>query len=66
MPVINIDLALGQVGEGQKQQLIERITADAAEIIGLPAAKFILIINEFPSENIGVGGKTVKAIQAGR
>jgi 4-oxalocrotonate tautomerase len=66
MPVINIDLGLGQTNEGQKKQLVGRITSDAAEIIGIPADKFIMFIREYPLENIGVGGKTVKDIKAGQ
>lgn len=66
MPVINIDLGLGQASEGQKKQLVGRITADAAEITGIPAEKFTMFINEHPFENIGVGGRTVKDIKAGQ
>lgn len=65
MPVINIDLGLGQVTEEQKKQLISRITADAVEITGLSPEKFTMFIKEFPFENIGVGGKTIKEIRAG-
>jgi 4-oxalocrotonate tautomerase len=66
MPVINIDLGLGQTSEAQKKQLISRLTSDAAEIIGMPAEKFITFINEFPLENIGLGGSTVKELKARR
>jgi 4-oxalocrotonate tautomerase len=65
MPVINIDLGLGQTSESQKKQLISRITADAVEITGINVEKFTMFINEIPLENIGVGGKTVKEIKAG-
>jgi 4-oxalocrotonate tautomerase family enzyme len=66
MPVINIDLGLGQTSETQKKQLISRLTSDAAEIMGMPAEKFITFINEFPLENIGLGGSTVKELNARR
>lgn len=66
MPVINVDLGLGQINEGQKKQLIDRITADAVDITGIPVEKFTMFIHELPLENIGVGGKTVKDIKAGR
>ncbi|MGL4370835.1 MAG: 4-oxalocrotonate tautomerase DmpI [Spirochaetota bacterium] len=65
MPVINIDLGTGQTSEEQKKQLISRITDDAAEITGISAEKFTMFIKEFPLENIGVGGKTIKEIKAG-
>lgn len=66
MPVISIDLGLGQTSEAQKKQLINRLTAAAAEIIGMPADKFVTFINELPLENIGVGGSTVKELKASR
>ncbi|HEY5957311.1 MAG TPA: 4-oxalocrotonate tautomerase family protein [Polyangiaceae bacterium] len=66
MPVINLDLGVAQTSESQKKQLISRITADAVEITGISAEKFTMFINEFPLENIGVGGKTVKDIKAGQ
>jgi len=66
MPVINIDLGLGQTNEAQKKQLISRLTTDAAEIIGMPPEKFITFINEFPLENIGLGVSTVKELKAQR
>ncbi len=66
MPVINIDLGVGQTNELQKKQLISRITEDAAEITGLPTEKFITFINEFPAENIGIGTLTLKEIKSAR
>lgn len=66
MPVISIDLGLGQTSEAQKRQLVSRLTSDAAEIIGMPAEKFITFIKEFPLENIGLGGDTVKDLKARR
>ncbi len=66
MPIINIDLGLGQTSETQKKELIRRLTSDAAEIIGMPAETFITFIKEFPLENIGLGGTTVKELRARR
>jgi 4-oxalocrotonate tautomerase family enzyme len=66
MPVINIDLGLGQTNEAQKKQLISRLTSDAAEIIEMPPEKFITFINEFPLENIGLGVSSVKELKAQR
>lgn len=65
MPVINIDLGVGQANESQKKQLISRMTCEAAEITGIPVEKFITFINEFPMENIGIGVKSLKEIKAG-
>jgi 4-oxalocrotonate tautomerase len=66
MPIISIDLGIGQTDEAQRKQLISRLTSDASEIIGLPAESFITFIKEFPLENIGIGGVTVKELKARR
>jgi 4-oxalocrotonate tautomerase len=66
MPVINIELGLGQTTERQKEQLIARLTTDAAEITGISTEKFVTFIHEFPAENIGLGTKTLKEIKAAR
>jgi 4-oxalocrotonate tautomerase len=64
MPVISVELGNGQISESQKKQVIERFTANAVEITGISAEKFTILINELPTENIGVGGKTLKDIKA--
>ncbi len=66
MPVINVELGAGQTDEGQKRELISRLTAAAVEITKIPAEKYIVFINELPFENIGLGGRTVKDIRAGQ
>ena len=65
MPVISVELGVEQMSEAQKKQMISRFTADAVEITGISADKFTILINELPSENIGVGGRTLKDIKAG-
>ncbi len=54
MPVIT--LGISPQPADMKEPLIERLTAAAAEVTGIPAQKFIVIIDETPKENIGVGG----------
>jgi 4-oxalocrotonate tautomerase family enzyme len=66
MPVITIELAQGQANEDQKQQLIERLTTEAVGITGIPVDKFTTFIAEYPAENIGIGGRSLKALRAGR
>jgi 4-oxalocrotonate tautomerase len=61
MPTITI--ALDQTSEEKKKQLIENLTRVAAEITGYPAGHFFVYVQEYPTENIGVGGKTVKEIK---
>ena len=59
----NITIQMGPAAEETKKQLIERFTKDAAEITKIPEDKFIVFIDEFAPENIGVGGKTLKEIR---
>jgi 4-oxalocrotonate tautomerase len=66
MPVISLELGVGQANEAQKKELISRLTSDAVEITGIPVANFTIFIKELPWENIGVGGKPLKDIRAGR
>jgi 4-oxalocrotonate tautomerase len=54
MPIIT--LGISPLPAEKKEQLIERLTATAAEVTGIAAQKFIVIIDETPKENIGVGG----------
>ena len=61
MPTITI--AMDQTTEEKKKQLIETLTSDASKITGYPPEFFYVYIQEYPSENIGAGGKTVKEIK---
>jgi 4-oxalocrotonate tautomerase len=58
MPVITI--AIDQTSEDKKKQLVQKLTKAAAEITNYPPEYFYVYIQEYPSENIGVGGKTLK------
>ncbi len=62
MPTITI--ALDQTSEEKKKQLVENLTRVAAEITEYPSEYFFVYIQEYPTENIGVGGKTLKDINA--
>jgi 4-oxalocrotonate tautomerase family enzyme len=42
----------------KKKQLIKNLTREASKITGYPPEFFFVYIQEFPTENIGVGGKT--------
>jgi 4-oxalocrotonate tautomerase len=61
MPTITI--AIDPTSEEKKKQLIETLTREASEITGYPPAFFYVYIQEYPVENIGAGGKTVKEIK---
>ncbi|MDK2848755.1 MAG: 4-oxalocrotonate tautomerase [Desulfuromonadales bacterium] len=54
MPIIT--LTISPRNEEVKEQLIAKLTETAAEVTGIPAQKFIVVIDENPRENIGVGG----------
>jgi 4-oxalocrotonate tautomerase len=60
MPTITI--ALNKTSEEKKKQLVEKLTKEAAEITEYPAEYFFVYIQEYPTENIGVGGKILKEI----
>jgi 4-oxalocrotonate tautomerase len=62
MPTITI--AMDQTSEEKKKQLIENLTQEAAKITGYPSEFFYVYVQEYPTENIGAGGKTIKEIKA--
>jgi len=61
MPTITI--AIDQTAEEKKKQLIEGLTREAARVTGYPPEFFYVYVQEYPAENIGAGGKTVKEIK---
>jgi 4-oxalocrotonate tautomerase len=61
MPVISITMA--PATEEQKKNLIERLTSEAVNITQIGAEHFTVLINELPTENLGLGGKTVKELR---
>ena len=61
MPTITI--AMDQTSEDKKKQLIEKLTSEASKITNYPPEFFYVYIQEYPAENIGAGGKTVKEIK---
>jgi 4-oxalocrotonate tautomerase len=54
MPIIT--LTISPRSNDVKEQLIAKLTATAAEATGIPTEKFLVVIDETPRENIGVGG----------
>ena len=61
MPVITIDLAVMESRE-KKAELIKALTEAASSTTKIPADKFIVLINEFERDNIGVGGRSLSEI----
>ena len=62
MPTITI--AIDQTSEDKKKQLIEKLTSEASRITNYPPEFFYVYIQEYPAENIGAGGRTVKEIKS--
>ena len=61
MPYISVEI--GALTSEQKKELIERLTATAAEITHIPVQFFTVNIKELPDENFGIGGKTIDEIK---
>ena len=61
MPIIT--LGISPQSTETKERLMARLTAAAVEVTGMPAEKFIVIIDENPKENIGVGGVPLSKLQ---
>jgi len=63
MPFINIKM--GHISEEKKKELIVNLTNEAVRITGLKPESFMVFIEEYSYENIGVAGMTVKDRLAG-
>jgi 4-oxalocrotonate tautomerase len=61
MPTITI--AMDKISGDKKKLLIEKLTSEASKITNYPPEFFVVYIQEYPAENIGVGGRTVKEIK---
>ena len=56
MPVITVDIATLD-SRDKKAALVKALTDAASHTTGIPEEKFIVLLNEQPRDNIGVGGK---------
>lgn len=61
MPYISVES--GALTSEQKKELIELLTATAAEITHIPEQFFTVTIKELPDENFGIGGKSIDEIK---
>lgn len=57
MPYITIEG--GKLTKEQKEELIERITEDASDIMKIPKEFFCMTVRELDDTSIGIGGKTI-------
>lgn len=64
MPVITV--AMNSAKPETKAELIRRLTADAAEILGKPEESMIVFLQEHPASSIGIGGRTLEEMMKAR
>ncbi|TKG97026.1 4-oxalocrotonate tautomerase family protein [Puteibacter caeruleilacunae] len=64
MPVINFQGA--KLSTDQKKELIQKFTEVTKDVTHSPDQFITVVIEEYPDENLGVGGKTVSEIKADR
>ena len=62
----NITIQISKQTPEKKKAIIEKLTAAAAEATGIDPAKFVVFISEHETDAIGVGGKLLKDMQAGK
>ncbi len=63
MPVIT--LAIHPISQEEKTRLIRKLTDVAVEITKTPADRFVVFIDEFENQSIGIAGKTRAEVVAG-
>ena len=63
MPYVNIKITNEGATEEQKATLIEGVTELLAKTLGKNPATTIVVIEEVPTENWGIGGQSVKVLR---
>lgn len=62
MPVIAMEVA--KISKEQKRDLVKRFTEVASDVTGIDKQYIIVIIRDWPDENIGINGQTVEEIKS--
>lgn len=62
MPVITMEV--GNLTREQKKDLIKGFTEVAVEVTGIPKQYLIVVVREWPDDNLGIDGRTVKEIKS--
>lgn len=62
MPYLSVES--GPLSDGQKIELIHRLTQTASEVMHVPPEFFTVTIKELPEQNFGIGGKTIDKVKA--
>ncbi|MBM7622568.1 4-oxalocrotonate tautomerase DmpI [Sporohalobacter salinus] len=63
MPIITLEGP--ELTKEQKKELVKSFTKSASGIIGMPEEKFIVMLKETESENVGVGGELLSEKKKG-
>lgn len=66
MPYVNIKVTGGQEAptQTQKQQLIAGVTQLLQDVLGKNPATTVVVIDEVPMDNWGIGGQSVSTLRA--
>jgi 4-oxalocrotonate tautomerase len=59
MPFVNIRITDEGATAAQKQQLIEGVTRLLVDVLGKNTATTVVVIDEVPTDNWGIGGESV-------
>jgi 4-oxalocrotonate tautomerase len=59
MPFVNIRITDEGATAAQKQQLIEGVTRLLVDVLGKNPATTVVVIDEVPTDNWGIGGESV-------
>ncbi len=57
MPVIKLEIS--KLSSQQKKELISEFTKTAAKITGIDEEAFVTLIQEYDTDNVGVGGNVL-------
>lgn len=63
MPYVNIKITNEGATEEQKATLIEGVTELLVKTLGKNPATTVVVIEEVPTENWGIGGQSVKVLR---
>lgn len=64
MPIITLEM--GPLSTEQKEKLIAAFTRDVCDVTGMPPEAMVVLIRELSRDNMGVGGRQVSKMNAGR
>lgn len=56
MPVVTIAGNTG-ISEEKVREMVEEVTASVAKAYGLPESAITILVQEYPAEHVGAGGK---------